>query len=88
VYITTYGESIPRSSPCRQISIIIRIRMFGDVIRSRSIRGVTSHLPFFTLVNSDIVYQHLRGEGELVKVDGLEIVGHSKVDNLDVVSIT
>jgi hypothetical protein len=56
--------------------------MTCNVRRGRSIRRVTSHLPVGSLIYSDIVDQHLSRPCQIGKVDGLEIIGHSKVDDL------
>lgn len=59
--------------------------MLGDVIRSGVIRRVTAHLADVgTLVDSDVIDEHLGRVGEVGKVDFLEIVGLTKVDNLGV----
>lgn len=83
VYIwQTHRERVSRLRPCCKVGIVISVPMPCDVVGSRSIRRVTTHLSFFPLVYTDIVDEHLSGPFELGKVDCLEIVGHSKIENL------
>lgn len=63
--------------------------MIGDILRGGVVGGVAAHeSDSGSLVDSDIVDEVGSGEGEVGEIDFLEIVRHSKVEDLNVSTST
>lgn len=80
----THRELVSRRVPCRQIRVIISIRMPLYIIGDRPVGGITTHTTFWSLVDPDVIDKHLCGEGQVRPVDELERVCCSEIDGLSV----
>ena len=68
--------------PCRQVRVGIRFNVLVDIRRRREVWRVTANVFLvWSLVYTDVVDTHRRGEGETFKVDVTKVFGHSQVDD-------
>lgn len=68
--------------PRRNVGVVVDVRVVGDVLGSRVVRGVTANLALLALPNADVVNKHVVREVHVSHVDSLEAIRHSQIENL------